>query len=232
MATRITAGHLKLPLERQRDDAEFVANLHHGGPDVVEELNFGDGLQAADGHADGAADDAGFGERRVEDAVGAVFALQAGGGFEDAALPFYVLEIFFAAGVGDVFAEDGDALVAAPFRRRAWRRPFRPWSLARREVAAARSNAARSGIDVGRIDVDENRIDRRAARRRGLRRRLRGLRDRLRLRALRFLFGRADLRGRGTAKISRAGRDALLLRALRRSCRAFRRRRASASKGA
>ncbi len=42
---------------------QFVAELHHSGPDVIEELNFGHGLQPAHSHADGAADDVGFGER-------------------------------------------------------------------------------------------------------------------------------------------------------------------------
>ncbi len=47
---------------------EFVAELHHGRPDVVEELNFGDRLQPANGHADRATDDGRFGERRIENA--------------------------------------------------------------------------------------------------------------------------------------------------------------------
>src|SRR5258708_295328 len=42
-------------------DAQLVANLHHGRPDVIEELDFGDRLGSARGHADGPADDAGFG---------------------------------------------------------------------------------------------------------------------------------------------------------------------------
>src|SRR6266481_5242332 len=70
-------------------DAEFIADLHHGGPDVVEELNFGNGLHASGGHADCTADNTGFREWRVKNAVGAVFALESCSGFEDAALPFY-----------------------------------------------------------------------------------------------------------------------------------------------
>src|SRR3954464_5826415 len=90
--------------------AQLVANLHHGRPDVVEELNFGDRLETSGGHANGAAHNAGFGERSIENTVMAILSLQAGGGFEDAALPFHVLEILVAAGVGDVLAENGDAL--------------------------------------------------------------------------------------------------------------------------
>src|SRR5258708_23177148 len=58
-------------------DAEFIADLHHGGPDVVEELNFGDGLHATGGHADCTAPDACFSEGRVETAVGAPLCLEA-----------------------------------------------------------------------------------------------------------------------------------------------------------
>ena len=99
------------------DHAEFVANLHHRRPDVVEELNLDDRLQAARGHARGAAYDGGLGQRRVEDAVAAEFVLQAEGEFEDSAFAFdqLALQIFFAAAVADVFAENHDALVALHF---------------------------------------------------------------------------------------------------------------------
>ena len=65
----------------------------------------------------GAPNDVGFGERRVEDAVVAEFALQAEGELEDAAFPFHLLllEILFAAAIGNVFAEDDDAFVALHF---------------------------------------------------------------------------------------------------------------------
>jgi hypothetical protein len=54
----------------------LVADLHHRRPDVVEELNLDHRLQLARRHPDRAADDVGFGERRVEDAVVAVEPLQ------------------------------------------------------------------------------------------------------------------------------------------------------------
>ena len=187
MATRITAGALETAVGAPAHDAEFVANLHHGRPDVVEELDFGDGLQSARGHADGAADDVGFGERRVENAIGAVFALQAGSGFEDAALPFHVLEIFFAAGVGNVFAENGDALVARHFVGERGGNHF-DHGLRRAVKLRLGSKCGRGGIDVGRINVDRGSNRLRAARRRGPGRRLRGLRDRLRLRGASISF--------------------------------------------
>src|SRR6266851_6354604 len=84
-------GGFEIAIGAPAQDAQLVANLHHRGPDVTEDLDFGDGLEAASGHTDGAADDAGFGERRVENAVVAVFSLQAGGGFENAAL---ALDVF------------------------------------------------------------------------------------------------------------------------------------------
>src|SRR5215472_2062142 len=108
-------GALEIAIRTPAHHAKFIANLHHRGPDVVEELDFRHRLQTAGGHADGAPHDARFGQRRIEHAVGAVLALQSSGGLEYAALPFHVLEVFFAAGVGHVFAEHGDALVAAHF---------------------------------------------------------------------------------------------------------------------
>ncbi len=108
-------GTLEIAIGAPTHDAKFIANLHHGGPDVIEELDFGDWLQSASGHADGAANDTRFGKRRVEDAIRAIFALQASGGFEDAALPFYFAKIFLAAGIGNIFAEDSDAIVTAHF---------------------------------------------------------------------------------------------------------------------
>ena len=86
----------------------------HGGPDVVEELNLHHRLESAHGHAEGAAHDVGFGQRRVEDALGAELALQAAGDLEDSALALQLLvvQIFFVGAVGDILAEDDDALVA------------------------------------------------------------------------------------------------------------------------
>src|SRR5258707_12346985 len=54
-------GTFEAAIGAPAQDAQLVANLHHGGPDVIEELDFGDRLESARGHADGPADDAGFG---------------------------------------------------------------------------------------------------------------------------------------------------------------------------
>src|SRR5712664_2384811 len=81
-------GRFEIAVGAPAQDTELVANLHHGRPDVVKELDLRHRLEAASGHADGAADNAGLRERRVENSIVAVFSLQAGGGFEDAALAF------------------------------------------------------------------------------------------------------------------------------------------------
>ena len=71
---------------------QFIANLHHGRPDVVEELNFHHRLQPARGHADGAAHDAGLRQRGVVAARAAKVPLQAVRDFEDSALAFHLGE--------------------------------------------------------------------------------------------------------------------------------------------
>ena len=67
------------------DQRQFVTKLHHGGPDVVEELDFHYRLEPARSHASGAAHDVGFCDGRVEYAVRAEVALQPGGQLEHAA---------------------------------------------------------------------------------------------------------------------------------------------------
>ena len=64
----------------------LVAQLHHRRPDVVEELDLDDRLDAARRHADRAADDVRLGERRIEDARRAERALEAVRHLENAAL--------------------------------------------------------------------------------------------------------------------------------------------------
>src|ERR1700687_4899845 len=75
------------------DHAELVANLHHRRPDVVEELNLDDRLQAAGGHAGGAPHNGGLRERRIEYAVIAELTLQAEGELEDSAFAFHQLAL-------------------------------------------------------------------------------------------------------------------------------------------
>ena len=136
----------------------LVANLHEAGPDVVEELDLDDRLQAAQRHADAAADDVGFGERRVEDAVAAELPLQTVRHLEDAALALDRRQRRFVAGIGDVLAEDDDARIARHLvaQRRVDGAHHR---LGGRRCAAARWRAS-SGrrIDVGREHVERRRV--------------------------------------------------------------------------
>ena len=75
-------------------------DLVGGRIEVVGELDLGHRAQAVGAHADGDADDAAFGDRRVEHARVAVLGLQAFGAAEH------------AAEVADVLAEDDDVVVA------------------------------------------------------------------------------------------------------------------------
>ena len=71
------------------DGGQLIANLHHGGPDVIEELNLGDRLQPARGHADGAADDAASASGVLKHALRAELRFAARGDFENAAFAFH-----------------------------------------------------------------------------------------------------------------------------------------------
>ena len=66
MATRITIGQRKSVIRAPADSGHFVANLHHRGPDVIEELNLGNGLQTANRQSERAADDGSLGNGGVE----------------------------------------------------------------------------------------------------------------------------------------------------------------------
>ena len=103
--TRITIGSVDRT-------AGAVAHLGHVRGDLLErrvgegvELHLDDRPEAAHGHADREADDAGLGQRRVEAALLAEVAGQPVGDAED------------AAERADVLAEDEHALVGASSRR-------------------------------------------------------------------------------------------------------------------
>src|SRR5258706_6392036 len=104
-------GELVVRAPAQR--GQLVADLHHGRPDVIEELNLDHRLHAAYGHADTAADDRRLGDRRIETARGAERDLQSLRRFEDATLAFHLGEIRLAAAIGHVLAEDDHTIVAA-----------------------------------------------------------------------------------------------------------------------
>ena len=97
------------------EDGQLVANLHVGGPDVVEELNFHDRLEPSGGESDGPAHDIGFGQWRIVDPPSAELFLQAPGHLEDPTLALEVIEMLLAADVGYILAENQDAGVAPHF---------------------------------------------------------------------------------------------------------------------
>ena len=72
-------GATEVAIGAPADERKFIAHLVHRGPDVVEELDFYNGLETSDGHADGTSDDVGFSERGVPDTIAAELLLQAGG---------------------------------------------------------------------------------------------------------------------------------------------------------
>ncbi len=53
-------GAEKVPGRAPAHGRHLIAQLHHGGPDIVAELDFDDRLEAVKGEADGGSDDAGL----------------------------------------------------------------------------------------------------------------------------------------------------------------------------
>src|SRR6185503_3101524 len=84
-------------------------------PYVVEELNLRNRFQPPSGQPNGAADDVCLGQRGVEHACATESTLQIESYFEDPALSFYLLDVFFAAAIGYVFTKHDDALVSSHF---------------------------------------------------------------------------------------------------------------------
>ena len=83
---------------------ELADDLVVRGEDEVGELDLGDGHEAVERHADGGADDAALGERRVDDAVVAELVAEPLRDAED------------AADLADVLAQDDDARCRAASR--------------------------------------------------------------------------------------------------------------------
>ena len=78
--------------------------------DVVEELNLNDGFEATGCHSDRAANDVGFGEGAVEDAVAPELKLESVRSFEDPAFAFEFAEKL-GPHIGDVLSKCDDAWV-------------------------------------------------------------------------------------------------------------------------
>ncbi len=117
---------------------------------IAEKLDLHHRLKSARSHACSAAHDGGLGQRRIENAVVAELVLQAEGQLEDSTLALHQLafQVFFAAAIGHVFAEDHDALVALHF-------------VAQRRVDQVGHGLRRWLFAIGRIRPDDHlRIER------------------------------------------------------------------------
>src|SRR5580704_2356002 len=153
-------GRRKSVVRTPADQWQFIAQLHHSRPDVVEELNLHHRLQPTRGHTGSAAYNVCLGQRRVEDAIGTKFALQARGQLEYAALALdqFLLEILVAAAVGNVLAKHHDTLVAGHLIAQSGvdqvGHGLRSDSFRVRRVADRRFSGERGGgwVKVGRVD--------------------------------------------------------------------------------
>ena len=108
------AGRRECTIRAPAHYRKLIAELHHCWPNIVEELNFHDRLQATHRHPYSSPHDAGLSNRRIEDPLRTKIALQSCGQLEDAALALdhLLLQIFIATAVGDILAENYYALVA------------------------------------------------------------------------------------------------------------------------
>src|SRR5690348_13928835 len=97
---------VRAPADRRRP----ALDLLHGRPDVIEDPDLGTRLEPAYRLADGAPDDVGLGERRVEAPGHAEVALQTMRRAEHAAVALDLGEHLFRR-VGHVLAEHSDALI-------------------------------------------------------------------------------------------------------------------------
>ena len=168
------AGRGKPVVRAPADERQFVAQLHHRRPDVVEELNLHHRLQPARGHASGAAHEVGFRDRRVEYPFGAELDLQARGQLEHTALALdqFLFEIFFAAAVGDVFPENNDAFILPHLIAQGSADEIgHGFSVSRLLVIVCRRvvfvmrqrlrvKSRRRGVEISRIDVPHHALDR------------------------------------------------------------------------
>jgi len=148
-------------LERQR--SQLVPYLHHGRPDVVQELDLRHRLQTARGHADRTAHDGGFRQRCVKAALRAELDLQPSGGFEYPALALDFPQILSPAAIGHILAKDPDAGIAPHLlAQRGVDRVHHRYRIASK--MRLRFELVRRGIDLFRVKVGQRR------RRRGRRR--------------------------------------------------------------
>src|SRR5262249_35893371 len=90
---------------------DFVVHLHVCGPNVVEELDLGNRLQAAGRHPHSPSNYRCFRDWRIEHTGAAKLPLKVSGDLEDASLPFQPAQVFTPGNIGDVFAEPDNSRV-------------------------------------------------------------------------------------------------------------------------
>ena len=98
---------MRAPAQR----GKLSAQLHHGRPNIVEELDLDHRFHPALGQANGAADNARFRQRTVEAAVAAELDLQSCCGLKNSALAFHFRQVRFPAAIGHVLAEHDHARI-------------------------------------------------------------------------------------------------------------------------
>src|SRR5581483_9822940 len=105
-------GSLEAVIRAPSDRNQLVANLHHGWPDVINELNLGNRFQSPLRHTNRPANNRRFCQGTVEAPRWSEFALQAVSCIEYSTLSFNFLEVRHAAAICDIFAENNDVRVA------------------------------------------------------------------------------------------------------------------------
>jgi len=133
------------------------------GQNVIEELNFRDGLQPARGHPERARPTMLASAERGIEKPGSLPYLRCNPavGLEDAALSLYVPEVCLRgwASANVLRRKTARRSSRAHLVGKGQRQPFQPWSLARPCNWASDSNAADVGSTSGEYNIHSNRID-------------------------------------------------------------------------
>ena len=95
--------------------SQFVADLHHCWPDIVKELYFNNRFESSQRHADGSADDVGFGQWRVEHALAPVLTLETECSFKDSPFALDGRQDLCSTAVSDILSKCYQFRIVAEF---------------------------------------------------------------------------------------------------------------------